>query len=132
MKNNMIERYIKETGALIQCPAAEKKAFLSRLREEIGELPQEEIGSVEALYERFGAPQELAQSLMSDGADLEFIKKRTRLRTGILAAVAAVLLIIAAAVVIELIDNHRQSSGYGKEYVVEYYSEPLTGGETER
>lgn len=126
MRNKMIDKYIKSVGSLLQCPAGEKKAFLARLRDELGSAELPEDASFDDICERFGAPEALAAGMTADGADPRYLKKKTSVARIVAIAAAALLAIAVICVVFELIDNHRQANGYGKEYGVEYVTAVLT------
>ena len=126
--NKTVNTYINRIGSLLQLPAAEKRAFLASFRAQLDSADLPPDAALEELYARFGAPEEIAGSMLGEIAP-KYLKKRTSLRRIAVIAAAAILTLALFCVVFELIDNHRQSSGYGKEYAVEYATEDSPEGE---
>lgn len=126
--NKTVNTYINQIGSLLQLPAAEKRAFLASFRAQLDSADLPPDAALEELYARFGAPEEIAGSMLGESAP-KYLKKRTSLRRIAVIAAAAILTLALFCVVFELIDNHRQSSGYGKEYAVEYATADSPEGE---
>ncbi|MBR1811465.1 MAG: hypothetical protein IJ766_07475 [Clostridia bacterium] len=119
-KNPVLEKYIKQVGALLQCPSAEKKRFLTAFREQLLDAGVDSISDIAEFHARFGAPETIAQGFLSEGSDLTYIKRKTGVRKIVLLGVLAALAIFLIVMIAELVENHQQATGHGEEVLIEF------------
>ena len=87
-----IEKYISEVGTHLFCLKKNKKTVLEDIREAVFEFTENnDVTSMDVIYERFGTPEEIAKAYIAD-AEPKNIKKAISVRKVLVWAVVAVVL----------------------------------------
>ena len=109
--NKDIEKYLSQVKAYLPCRKADKTAILEDIRQAIFEFTENSgAETIDDIYKRFGTPEEIAKSYLSD-TEPQNIKKAINVRKVIIAAVVAFLLILLGFLIAVFLDLH--GDGYG-------------------
>lgn len=102
----IIRRYLSEVGNKLSCPKPLKTTFLSKLRERIDfyRSPNREV-TIEALYEEFGSPEEIADGFFNREDYEELLRKSKArvVRWKIVSALVTVILLVAVVYIVYII-----------------------------
>lgn len=102
----IIRRYLSEVGNKLSCPKPLKTTFLSELRERIDfyRSPNREV-TIEALYEEFGSPEEIADGFFNREDYEELLRKSKArvVRWKIVSALVTVILLVAVVYIVYII-----------------------------
>ncbi len=111
-----IEKYLSQVKSYLPCRKADKTAILEDIRQAIFEFTENSgAETIDDIYKRFGTPEEIAKSYLSD-TEPQNIKKAINVRKVIIAAVVAALLIFLGFLIAVFLDLH--GDGYGTFTVV--------------
>ena len=109
--NKDIEKYISEVGTHLFCLKKNKKEVLADIREAVFEFTENnDVTSMDVIYERFGTPEEIAKAYIAD-AEPKNIKKAISVRKVLVWAVVAVVLAFVIFLLSLFIESYRQGHG---------------------
>ena len=109
--NKDIEKYISEVGTHLFCLKKNKKTVLADIREAVFEFTENnDVTSMDVIYERFGTPEEIAKAYIAD-AEPKNIKKAFSVRKVLVWAVVAVVLAFVIFLLSLFIESYRQGHG---------------------
>ena len=110
--NKDIEKYLSQVKSYLPCRNADKTAILEDIRQAILDFTENsDIQSIDDIYKRFGTPEEIARSYLSD-ADPKKISKAFNIKKIILIAVIAVIIIYIFTMIYVILDAHNVTHGY--------------------
>lgn len=110
-KNKISRRYLDEVGDKLNCPKPLKATFLRELRERIDFFSSSDREvTMEALYNEFGSPEEIANGFFNR-ADYEELLRKTKTRVVLWKIVSALITVILLAAIIFIVSVIRESAG---------------------
>lgn len=129
VKRMQVRQYIWQVSRRLSCPAGRKRQIMANIRAGIREFLQENPeADMAAVTARFGAPEQIAESYLSEIDPKELQKAlniRKRIFTVFLITALAALTMWAIAVVIASIDAHKSAEAYGEFIVNQGEARPL-------
>ena len=135
-----LKKYYKEIRSLLIIRTKDSKRFMQEFTASVNDyIDAEEINTIASIKAHFGEPEEIARSFL-EKADLQYIRKRLRIKNIVLYAVLAALMIWFSCAVAAFIDTLPNGGGYGVERILdedtfitdEYYVAGKTVYNTER
>ncbi len=115
-----IEKYVSEVGTHLFCLKKNKKEVLADIRDAVFEFAENNgVDSVQAIYDRFGTPEEIAKAYIAD-AEPQNIKKAINTKKLILTAVVAVIIVYIIAMLFIIYDAHNATHGYFVECCIRF------------
>lgn len=114
-----IDNYIKNVGKNLLCSRELKKRYLRQFEAGVCEFIESNgISSMDEVIAHFGEPEDIAKNLMSY-TDVSKMRRAISWKKLIIAFLAIAMCVYLVAVVIELVDNHDDTHGYGIESIID-------------
>lgn len=110
-EKKIIHRYLKEIDDQLTCPRHLKTVLRKELKEDISlfQSPDQAL-TMEMLYEKFGAPKEIANSFF-DRKDYEELLHRAKNRALCWKIISLLIMIILIAIIVFLLSAIRDGAG---------------------
>ncbi len=100
-----LKTYYKEIDKVLVCEKKEKKAFLDELKLNIEQyINDNNVKTIDEIKERFGSPQEIANSFLGD-IDTSSLKKLLSIKKAVIIALIVLVVIIAMVYISAFIDS---------------------------
>ena len=99
----VIKQYLKEVRGKLICPLSMKSVFLGELKGSVLEYAEnKENVTIEALYEEFGSPAEIADGFL-DRTDYQELLKKAKKKLLLWRVISVVLLVLVIIIVLYFI-----------------------------
>lgn len=109
-----IKKYLSDISENLVCSKEQKAAILSDIEASVTEFAEQSgCNNIEAIYERFGTPQEIAKAQLST-VDPVTVKKAVSKKKAVIIALIIALVIFAAGVIAIVVENNKEHG-----YIVE-------------
>ena len=122
-----INTYIREIKKRINCPHLRKQKLLAEITESIRDFcSQEESVDISKIMERFGTPEEIAESVLKQNEPAK-VNRSLKVGKRIVIAVIVIALVVGVIVLGIQMLNYWKNENYREGYYVETVAQP---GET--
>lgn len=130
-----ISTYVREIGKRINCSRSRKKKLVDEIKESIQDFcSQEEPVDISKIKERFGTPEEIAESVLRHN-EADEVNKSLKIGKRVIIVVIIAALIVGSIVLgIHLLDywkNESYREGYYVETVTQPGDAPLVSAQSE-
>lgn len=103
-----IKKYLSDVGENLICSKEQKDAILSDIEASVTEFAEQSgCDNIEAIYERFGTPQDIANAQLSN-LDPVTVKKALSKKKAVIVALIIALVVFAAGVIAIVVENNKE------------------------
>ncbi len=103
-----IKKYISDISENLICSKEQKSAILDEIETSVTDFAEKNgCDSIDAIYERFGTPQDIAKAQLLT-VDPAAVKKAVSKKKAVIIALIIALVVFAAGVIAIVVENHKE------------------------